>query len=798
MMTKRLGFMGGGFLFAVLGSIVLTGCPASNNGGGTQNPDANTGPGDDINDTLSGQVSALDGTPIPGVAVTLSTGQSASTDDNGFYSFGGLTSGNKVVARFKADGFASTSKSLTVGTTPGCVFLAPAGETKMISADSGSTQRSSDSAVTLEAGTLVDADGNPVSGEVALTTTFLDPSTEGVMAFPGSFDDAETASGGATSLESFGFAVYDLEQNGKPVNLADGATADIEYVLPDNAQNRFIAGDTIPLWEFDDDTAMWVEAGQGQIGLATDGSGRLAWFATVSHFSSWNCDAPITEKHCLTGRVVADGAGVAGAEVSAVGVDYNGTSTVRSDGDGNFCVEVKRGSNVRLEVRLNGGATAVVTQDVTVPTAAADCATGGCTDLGELAVTLDACVSGKVLNPDGTPAAGVTVSVVPGRSTITDSNGNFCAAAAADREVYVFAQGRPSVAVTATGSGACGGSSCATADLNYTLPSDGDPVGSIVANYATTYDGFTPGGTTSYSLNASFVTVDAETLAGSSAGESGGTTDTQTIGDCTVTTTTSSVSTNTSTDQPPDFSASLGGIGALDPGDPGVASVGSASVDLLRGDPYSIDPPAPYLAGFFSPQESSDELIALGFGAGQMIDVGFPGGADLGAFETSLAVPAQLVVTSPDLSDSSLALSRNDPLNLAWVAGNASDAVDVTISSAYSDTSVGTDGTVAYTSTAVSINCQFPDTGSATIPASAMSMLPVAGTSTTTFISLQRTTQDTVAVPLHRVSGNGTVYLYGSSGVSRSIFELPDFTDLCSFITCPTGQTCNPDTLLCE
>jgi len=122
----------------------------------------------------------------------------------------------------------------------------------------------------------------------------------------------------------------------------------------------------------------------------------------------------------------------------------------------------------------------------------------------------------------------------------------------------------------------------------------------------------------------------------------------------------------------------------------------------------------------------------------------------------------------------------------------------VTISSAYSDTSVGTDGNVTYTSTAVSIYCEFPDTGSATISAPAMSKLPAAGTSTSTLISLQRITQDTVAVPLHRVSGNGTVYLNGSSSVSRSIFELPDFSDLCSFITCPDGQTCNPDTLLCE
>ena len=37
------------------------------------------------------------------------------------------------------------------------------------------------------------------------------------------------------------------------------------------------------------------------------------------------------------------------------------------------------------------------------------------------------------------------------------------------------------------------------------------------------------------------------------------------------------------------------GNGALDPGEPGTATNGTAAVDLFRGDPNTVDPPAPFL-----------------------------------------------------------------------------------------------------------------------------------------------------------------------------------------------------------
>ena len=303
--------------FVIVVPIILTisgACQSDGNGGG--------GGGGTSGDEgiLLGQVWSLEGAPIPGVAVTLNNGRSASTEDNGFYSFSDLTAGDSIVATFRRSGYASTAKSLTVqaanAAAPVCIIMASAADTVTISADVDTTQRSGDSAVTISAGSIVNANGDPVTGDVQLTATFLDPSTDEVQAFPGSFDDAESEAGQDVSIESFGFAIYELTQDGEEVNLAAGATAEIEYVLPDNAQSRFSVGDTIPLWEFDEQTATWLERGQGEVHEASDGSGRLAWSAAVDHFSAWNADLPIEEKSCITGRVVSRNEPVVGASIT--------------------------------------------------------------------------------------------------------------------------------------------------------------------------------------------------------------------------------------------------------------------------------------------------------------------------------------------------------------------------------------------------------------------------------------------------------------------------------------------------
>ncbi len=726
---------------------------------------------------IIGQVSSVDNKPLAGVAVTLDNGLSSSTDDHGFFSFSvPTTSDASVIARFRKDGYAATSKSLpaqlAASATPTCVIMAPAGQTVTINSDQANTHQTGDSKVTIPGGALQDEQGNPVNGNVTLRVNYMDPSTPSVLAFPGSFETAQASDGSQVALESFGFATYELTKDGKPVNLKPGSTARIEYVLPDNAQGKYQVGDKIGLWEFDEDTATWKERGEGEIGMATDGSGRLAWFADVTHFSWWNCDKPLDQKQCIKGRIVYRGNPVAGAEVTAVGVDYNGTSAARSDASGYFCVDVKRNSTVRIEVRINGGATPVVQQEVSVPDTPASCATGGCKDIGDLPVTFDACVKGYVKDTDGTPAAGATVYVVPGETVTTDSSGYYCAAAMANTEVSVFVPGRPAVTVKTPAAGSCDTGNCVEANLSITLPKAGDVVGRLQASKNADYHKDGTGTVQSYSsFNLAGYFFVADTGYGVSSIEEikkikdwslpGLTTQVEDFGTCVVISATHTYTTKLD-GEPQQQEGQDTRIGALDPGNPGTASNGTASVGMYRFESQYADD-ASWMYGYFSPKEY--DLLGMGFDAGQTITFSFPGGTDIGAFTASIGVPADLNLTSPDLGDPNLVIHASAPLNFAWTAGNATDKVQVMIMGSRSESTQHDDGTTTYSSTYTIIICEFPDTGSGVVSTELLSRLPSG--SQYTVVWVQRMRRAEVNVPLKRVNESGIVTVTGVTGAMR-------------------------------
>lgn len=163
---------------SVVASAILALAGACHTGGSGpgDNDGTGDGPSGDVG-VLMGQVWSVDGIPIPGVAVTLNNGRSTSTEDNGLYSFSDLEPGEKNIASFRQAAFATTAKALVVdaadSATPSCIIMARAADTVTISADTDTTQRSGDSAVTIPAGSLVDGNGNAVTGDVQLTLSSI-------------------------------------------------------------------------------------------------------------------------------------------------------------------------------------------------------------------------------------------------------------------------------------------------------------------------------------------------------------------------------------------------------------------------------------------------------------------------------------------------------------------------------------------------------------------------------------------------------------------------------------------------
>ena len=110
--------------FVALILLASMGCGACTSGGGDGGgadhdasvPDDGNGsdPTADGPGVLIGRVVQVDGEPLAGAAVTLDNGRSASTDDNGFYSFPELNVGDEVIAAFRKPGYTPTAKAMTV------------------------------------------------------------------------------------------------------------------------------------------------------------------------------------------------------------------------------------------------------------------------------------------------------------------------------------------------------------------------------------------------------------------------------------------------------------------------------------------------------------------------------------------------------------------------------------------------------------------------------------------------------------------------------------------------------------
>jgi beta-lactam-binding protein with PASTA domain len=446
---------------------------------------------------ISGWVKDAGGTPLPGVLVRLErptkSGVSATTTNvDGFYHLEEVPAQDGFVLRFSRNGFTPNSQYIDIiadVTTSANTILLALSAPETISANAGATLENTTTGakLTLPPNALVTAKG-PVTGEVSVQLTALDITVpDQLAAFPGNFRAVELGkSNDVVTLETFGLVDIRLTQDlGKSteaeVQLAPGVTALIEIPLqPDLPASEH---DNLRLWWFNEETAIWEEELlEGGVAAASSGNG-LSFYAEISHFSWWNCDAPLTEKACVRGRVV-DGAGaaIAGASVEARGLSYDGSTYGTTNAGGWFCLDVKALSEVEVKVTLPGGYTPMAVQQFTSGDPGNSCTdTGNCSDLGDIAATFDSCVRGSMRDSSGGPLPGITVYSSVGTTAVTDGSGEFCLETPGGVGVSVFAPGVSTVTVTPPVTGTCS-TGCAEVELTTIALLDGARVGRIAAS----------------------------------------------------------------------------------------------------------------------------------------------------------------------------------------------------------------------------------------------------------------------------------------------------------------------------
>jgi hypothetical protein len=350
--------------------------------------------GDSIT-AITGSVTGTDGAPLADVSIA-AAGATATSDAKGAFRLD-APAGASTSVTFARSGYVATRKLVDVQdgrATALAVAMMAEAAAKPLDADAGGTVTGSRGAqLAAAAGSFVDKNGAAVTGTVQVHLTAFDPSREGERkAMPNL--SAETLTGDAVELESFGALDVTVRQQGEKLQVKSGTRVTIRIPAPSGAS---APPATMPLWSFDEASGRWKEEG-----TVTYLAGEKVYEGQIGHMSMWNADQPLTAT-CLSGIVKEDGgAPLAGARVTGFGIDYNGSSEATAGSDGRFCLAVRKSSKVRvMAIHPSGGGTAREVQsgagETSVPPS---CGDPRCVDAGEWVVK-----AGTVVGPGGTNTA---------------------------------------------------------------------------------------------------------------------------------------------------------------------------------------------------------------------------------------------------------------------------------------------------------------------------------------------------------------------------------------------------------
>lgn len=351
---------------------------------------------------VTGQVIEANGKPVDGAEVKFGN-STTQTDINGYFSFANVSfSTGEAFVTVKKQGFFTGSRTFypRQGGSNNYVKIRLLPRLKVGSIDAGSggeVELRNGMTIELPANGIATAGGGSYSGDVEVSTAYLDPTASDINErMPGDLRGIVTGNN-QVILKSFGMVAVELNSpSGQPLNIKPGSAATLTFPIPASLSGTAPA--TIPLWYFDETTGLWKAEG-----LATKQGDQ--YVGQVSHFSFWNVDVPCQFIKLSVKIVSPANEPVAGAKVRITSL-ADGTSAYDfTDNTGYVEGAVPKGLQLKLEVFDNCN-NVVVTQ--TIGPFNTD------TDLGSIQITTNVglqTITGTVKNCAGNPLASGTVMV---------------------------------------------------------------------------------------------------------------------------------------------------------------------------------------------------------------------------------------------------------------------------------------------------------------------------------------------------------------------------------------------------
>lgn len=286
--------------------LVFVSCKKGGVGGTPEDPDpitpaafAQENFGNATNRDFIGQIVDVTENPIAGVTVKIGS-SSVQTDANGVF----LIKNASVYQQFAyitatRTGYITGSRALvpTSGPSNVKIMLLPAVVTATVTAGvTSNVNLSNGTKITFDGAFKTDA-GATYTGSVSVIVNHLDPADASLSSKMPGMLFAQTASGDAGLLETYGMVNVELKGSaGEKLQLSN--TAQIEFPITSTQQTTAPA--SIPLWYFDEVNGYWKEEG-----TATKSGNK--YLGTVKHFSWWNVD--VLQANINLNLRIVDGSG---------------------------------------------------------------------------------------------------------------------------------------------------------------------------------------------------------------------------------------------------------------------------------------------------------------------------------------------------------------------------------------------------------------------------------------------------------------------------------------------------------
>lgn len=248
---------------------------------------------------ISGLVKNKQGNPIAGVTITAS-GKTTVTDGNGAFLVNEVTYNDRAFVVGSKTGYFNGS----VGIKPkkGEItriemrMLENAPNFSITPTSVQDLNLSNGAGIRINANSIASPGGGIYTGNLNVAVIHLNPmDADFADITPGADLIGRTTNGTERQLESYGMLMVQLtDDSGNELQIAPGNTSTVTMPVP--AEMLGNAPATIPLWHFNEISGIWEEEGQATL----QGNNYVG---TVTHFSTWNCDAPF-DRGTVRGRIL--------------------------------------------------------------------------------------------------------------------------------------------------------------------------------------------------------------------------------------------------------------------------------------------------------------------------------------------------------------------------------------------------------------------------------------------------------------------------------------------------------------